>query len=241
MVNYEGIALNKRTQWIVDVLGKHNTVLDIGCGTGSISQHLGAMGYEVTGVDLDDDTIKECKKNNAYNNVKYVLGDGEKLNLPHKYDALITAEVIEHTIHPKGMIDTVSKYLNDDGIWIATIPNGYCLWELLVSRFIQKTRFTSWLYNSPHLYTKLTGSTTPFYSRNQTCLHINFYSFWRFKRLVENNGFKIISINHTDLGILPEWNSLRILKNIECKLADYVPHFMAGGWMMVIKKGDRIE
>ena len=74
MVNYEGVALEKRTKFIVsNVIDEKHTdlsILDIGCGNGSISSYLGALGYNVTGIDLDVNTVLECDRQNRFSNVK---------------------------------------------------------------------------------------------------------------------------------------------------------------------------
>jgi len=240
---YEGIALSKRTRFIINHVNYeqswHNEkirVLDIGCGTGSISTHLGELGCNVTGVDLDFNSVEECKRNNRLSNVDFLVQNAESMDLENKYDVVICSEIIEHTEHPDLIIKSIRRHLNKDGVGIISIPNGYCLWETVVSRFIQKSKIVGWLYHSPRLFKKLTGASTPFYSNNAFCFHINFFSYNRFKKLLLDNGFKIRLVKHSDLGIFPEWKGFRIFKKAECKIADYVPHFMAGGWLMVIEK-----
>lgn len=242
MVVYEGVALQKRTDFIIRQINqeslKHKsilTILDIGCGTGSISQHLGFLRYKVLATDLDDKSIAECKLNNKYQNVEFIVADAKTMGLNKKFDVIITSEIIEHVEHPELVVKNMKRHLNEDGIWLVSIPNGYCLWEIVVSRFIQKNGLVNWLYNSPKLMKKITGTNTPFYSNNAFCFHVNFFTYGKFRELIENNGFKIITVKHSDLGILPEWKSFRWLKKIECGIANIVPHFMAGGWLMVIK------
>ncbi len=156
--------------------------------------------------------------------------------MKREFDVVIASEVIEHVSHPELLLQTMDKHISEDGIGIISIPNGYCLWELVVSRFIQKGKLVSWLYKSPRLHRILTGGETPFYSKNVFCFHSHFFSFSRLKELLTSNSFKLSLIRHSDLGILPEWSWLRFLKRIECKLADYVPHSLAGGWLLVMEK-----
>ena len=244
-VSYEGAALAKRAAFVAQqvkmkALEKHNgqlTILDLGCGIGTIPFLLGSLGQKVTGVDLDAETISSCNQKNQFSNVTFIVGNAETLDLPQKFDVVIASEVIEHVPHPDLLIKTMTQHLADDGIGIISIPNGYCLWELMVSRFIQKGKLVSWLYKSPKLHKTLTGSDTPFYSKNAFCFHSHFFSFGRLRKLLASNGFQIQLVRHSDLGILPEWSWLRFLKRIECKLADCVPHSLAGGWLLVIDRG----
>ena len=242
---YEGAALTKRAtfmaQQVKSLADKNHgalTILDIGCGTGAIPFRLGALGYRVTGSDLDAESIASCNEKNKQPNVDFIVGDAKTMDLKRKFDVVIASEVIEHVPQPELLIKTMYRHLADGGIGIISIPNGYCLWEIVVSRFLQKGRLVSWLYRSPRLHKSLTGSDSPFYSKNVFCFHENFFSYGGFKKLVESNGFKIMLVRHSDLGILPEWSSMKILKKLECKIADYVPHALAGGWLLVTERTD---
>ena len=245
-IAYEGAALSKRAAFMaLQVQRKaeaqnHNgpAILDLGCGLGTVSFLLGSAGYKVTGVDLDSETIASCNAKNQSPNLTFVIGNAETLDLKQEFDVVIASEVIEHVGHPELLLQTMNKHLAKEGIGIVSIPNGYCLWELVVSRFIQKGKLVSWLYKSPKLHKALTGGDSPFYSKNVFCFHSNFFSFGKLKKLLAQNGFRILLVQHSDLGILPEWSWLRFLKRVECKLADYVPHFLAGGWLLVIA-GDK--
>jgi len=241
---YNGAALTKRASFIagqvrIQAQTRGNgqaTVLDLGCGLGTIPFLLGSKGYTVTAVDLDAATIAACQQKNGFPHVKFVTGNAENIDLGQKFDVVIASEVIEHVPHPGLLMETISRHLAKDGIAIISIPNGYCLWETVVSRFVQKGRLVSWLYKSPRLHKALTGSETPFYSKNVLCFHAHFFSFGRLEKLLAEHGFKISSVRHSDLGVLPEWWWLRALKRVECRLADYVPHSLAGGWLLVIRR-----
>ena len=50
-------------------------VIDIACGTGSYALELAALGFEVTGIDLDEEMIGRAKKKYASSNVTFLLAD----------------------------------------------------------------------------------------------------------------------------------------------------------------------
>jgi ubiquinone biosynthesis O-methyltransferase len=239
----KNVVINKRINFIVDQLmkrdaknGRTSSVLDLGCGIGINTVAVASLGCKVTAVDIDVESINYCEKHNRQPNVKYVVGNAETIDLGEKFDVILTSEVIEHVSHPELLLKNVAKHLRPDGIGIISIPNGYCLWELVVSRFLHKTNIVTWLYKSPKIYKKLTGSETPFMSKNVTSLHENFFTYGKLKRLLEREGFVILRTKHASLGILPEWDFFSSLKKIECKIADYVPHNLAGGWLLVVER-----
>ena len=243
---YEGAALRKRSAFVVEQVSLHArrkemsqiNVLDLGCGMGGMALALGELGHRVVGTDVDPATISFCRERNTSPNVTFAVGDGETLALGEEFDVVIASEVLEHTQHPDLLLATMNRHLADGGIGLLSVPNGYCLWELVVSRHIHRSRLVASLYGSRRAHKLLTGSETPFYSLNAFCFHSHFFSFRRLKELLAGNGFRIVSAGHSDLGILPEWSWLRPLKGIECRLADLVPHALAGGWLLVLVKNE---
>ena len=55
-------------------------ILDVGCGAGFLSNHLGALGHDVTGLDLSDDALAVAARHDPRHTVRYQRGDA--LNLP---------------------------------------------------------------------------------------------------------------------------------------------------------------
>ena len=214
-------------------------ILELGCGIGAISFPLSSLGYEVVGIDIDPNSISECNIRNSFPNAKYVVADAETVDLKEKFDVVIASEVLEHCPRPYKVLETLDRHLRPDGIGIVTVPNGYCLSELIFSRLFQKIGIHSLFHKLPRkLYTLLTGSPTPYYSLNVSCHHIHFFSFRRFFKLLSSHGFKISSVHNLDLGLLLDWKCLSALKRLECRLSDFAPHAVAGGWVFVIKKGE---
>ena len=88
MVIYKGVALEKRTQFIIKEISldlSAESILDIGCGTGSVATELGKSGYDVTAIDLDLKSIDECKQNNRLDNVEFLLQNAETMDLEKKF------------------------------------------------------------------------------------------------------------------------------------------------------------
>jgi len=71
--------------------GRPQTVIDLGCGTGSIAIPLAKRGYQVTGVDLSPEmlAIAHEKMKQAHVNVRWVEQDMRELDVPAA-DAVIS-------------------------------------------------------------------------------------------------------------------------------------------------------
>lgn len=212
------------------------TILEIGCGIGAISIPLSSLGHKVTGVDIDSKSISVCNESNQFPGAKYIVGDAEILDLQEKFDIVVCTEVMEHCPHPEKVAQTIKRHIAEGGIGIVSVPNGYCFSELVFSRLFQKIGVHSLFHRLPkNMYTALTGSPTPYYSANVACHHVQFFTFNKFSRLMSSSGFQILNVGNLDLGLILDWTWLSPLKQIECNIANFVPHFLSGGWVFVIK------
>jgi SAM-dependent methyltransferase len=218
-------------------------ILELGCGIGAITYPLSSLGYEVVGIDIDPDSIASCNARNSFPNATYAVGNAETLDLKEQFDVVIASEIIEHCPQPALVLQTLGRHLVQGGIGIVTVPNGYCLNELVFSWLFQKLGIASLFHRLPkRVYTFLTGSPTPYYSENIFCHHVQFFSFNKFGRLLVNNSFRVALVWNLDLGLFLDWKWLNPLKRIEFKLANLVPHSLAGGWVSVItRKGETVS
>ena len=217
-------------------------ILELGCGIGAISFPLSSLGYEVVGIDIDPNSISECNIRNSFPNAKYVVADAETLDLGEKFDIIIASEILEHCPQPDLVIKTLDRHLIEGGIGIVTVPNGKCFVEQVYGRLFGKLGIDSLFHKLPkRVYTLITGSPTPFYSMNIFCHHVQFFSFGKLRCLLNSHGFQLSYVRNLDLGLLLDWNWLSPLKRIECKLADFVPHSIAGGWVLVIKRKEKLD
>ncbi len=244
---YEDFLSRKRLSLIVEQVisfaqqkpASQLKVLDLGCGIGGMTFPLSSLGYQVVGIDIDPESVASCKSRNTFPNARYITGDAETLDLEEKFDVVIASEVIEHCSQPQLVIQTLDRHLVEGGIGIVTVPNGYCPYELAFSRFFRKIGIVTLFHKLPKkVYTFLTGSPSPYHSMNVLCDHVQFFSFTKFKSLLNGGGFQVLLVRNLSLGLLLDWKWLSPLKRIECKLADFVPHSIAGGWVFLIKRKD---
>jgi SAM-dependent methyltransferase len=92
------------------------SILDVGCGDGRLSNPLVERGVQVTGVDWSESRLGYC-------NFPTLCGDITKLDLPDKsFDGAICAEVIEH-LQPSKIAPVIAamKRLTQQG-FVITVP-----------------------------------------------------------------------------------------------------------------------
>ena len=96
-------------------------VLDLGCGTGYGTEILSKIAKRVIAVDIDKDQILWNVMNYKKDNIEFICHDMEDWNIP-KVDVAVAFETIEHTYHPKKVVDklkeSVKKYI------VVSVPVG---------------------------------------------------------------------------------------------------------------------
>ena len=130
-----------------------HTVLDLCCGTGSLTYELSLRGYELTGVDLSDDmlSIAEEKCRDLPNRPRFFCQGMERLRLPGRVDACVCCldsvnyvlkpqklqkafQRVYDVLEPGGMFlfdaDTPEKLESMDGqVFLDETENEFCVWR----------------------------------------------------------------------------------------------------------------
>lgn len=106
-------------------------LLDIGCGNGSVTARLAALGWSVVGVDPSSQGIALARKEHpavefhqmsAYEDLRARLGT---------FPVAISLEVVEHLYSPREYVRRAFEVLDDGGTLIVSTPyHGY--WKNLL-------------------------------------------------------------------------------------------------------------
>lgn len=141
-VDYEAWA-----DYIDRMLKKHGCpgkrLLDLGCGTGSISIPLAQKGYQVTGVDLSEEMLAVAreKSDERHLHIDWHRQDITSLNLVDEtgedlvFDAVIaTFDVFNHLTEPEELqmlFHALNPLLADEGVLLFDVQTPYKLQEYL--------------------------------------------------------------------------------------------------------------
>jgi len=117
------VSQNNKIQHIIKKLNiqQNQKILDIGCGWGSLAFDIAKhVNCEVTGITLSQNQfnycVKEAKKLNVGNQVKFKLIDYRELN--EKFDRIVSVGMFEHVGRKfyKKFFKKIENLLNDDGV-----------------------------------------------------------------------------------------------------------------------------
>ena len=153
----QDIPYDHMLQYMEALLQRHGvcpqTVLDLACGTGSMSVLLAKRGYNVLGADLSEDMLamawEKCAE--LENPPYFICQSMEKLRLPYTVDlAVCCLDSLNYVTDPKKCRQALQRVwdsLSDDGVFIFDInspeklrgldgqvfldenEDAYCVWR----------------------------------------------------------------------------------------------------------------
>lgn len=146
MSNYENFAdsydiltsnvdYEKRGAYFHEILVQNHVpegiLVDLACGTGSLSEYFARLNYDVIGVDASADMLEiaQNKKYESGSDIMYLNQTMQTLDLYGTIDAVICAlDSINHLLTPEEVqtaFDRVSLFLNPGGIFVFDVNSVY--------------------------------------------------------------------------------------------------------------------
>lgn len=99
-------------------------VLEIGCSNGYFSAALRDNGVYVYGVEpFSDEALRRGRVDDFFAGTVEDFCAAAPDELLQSFDAVIFGDVLEHLVDPKATILSASRFLKDDGVILASVPN----------------------------------------------------------------------------------------------------------------------
>ena len=115
-------------------------VLELGCGTGSMTELLSAKGYDMIGVDNSEDMLEIAmeKRLNSGHDILYLLQDMREFELYGTVRAVLSVcDSVNYVTDEEELQEVfclVNNYLDPQGIFIFDFNTEYKYWEIGHSR-----------------------------------------------------------------------------------------------------------
>lgn len=127
-VDYDG-----RAQYISELLKRSEigckTVLDLACGTGSLTVRLARLGYDMIGVDNSEDMLALARMKEEGGDILWLCQEGEELDLYGDIDcAICTLDSVNHILDFDELVRVfkrVSLFMNKGGRFIFDVNTAY--------------------------------------------------------------------------------------------------------------------
>jgi len=128
-------ALHKINPFRLEFMEKHQilagqSILDIGCGGGILSESMAKKEANVTGIDLAEEVLTVAKLHGLDSGIKvnYELTSAETHAETHAehYDIVTCMEMLEHVPEPASIIEAAAKSVKPGGwVFFSTLNRNY--------------------------------------------------------------------------------------------------------------------
>lgn len=150
------------------------TLLDVGCGDGTLAALVKSKYQKVYGVDISAEAIQRAERKGV--EAFQVNLNSEPLPFePDYFDTVTCLDVIEHVFDPRILIKEIHRVLKPEGEGFITTPNIRflrCLQSIIIDGRFPKTSGDSSLYDGGHLH---------------------YFTFKDVELLLEDAGFRVVA------------------------------------------------
>jgi 2-polyprenyl-3-methyl-5-hydroxy-6-metoxy-1,4-benzoquinol methylase len=209
-------------------IAKDNSILEIGCGTGSISQALMENGYiNISVNDIHINGLQYAKAFGLKNLYQFNLFDAPFVK---EFDVIAMFDVLEHLENDVEALQCAHKMLKNKGKVVLTVPAHMWLWSQDDARG-HKRRYT--LKTLHVALTKANFKIT--YNRY---FFISIMPLLLLRRFMHpDNGQPLEDINPDKININPIINKILLsICALENKLLNFLPNLMGGSIIVVAEK-----
>jgi trans-aconitate methyltransferase len=108
----------KKADALLDLLDPKpgERILDLGCGTGHLTNEIARRGAEITGLDASASMVAQARQN--YPKLKFELADATSFEFHEPFDAVFSNAVLHWVPEASRVIDCVARALKPDGRFV---------------------------------------------------------------------------------------------------------------------------
>jgi trans-aconitate methyltransferase len=103
----------------------HETILDLGCGTGDLTQKISTSCKEVIGLDNSIDMIQVAES--KYKEISFFHKDAKDFKLNRLFDAVFSSSVLHWITEPEIVIKNINSHLKTGGRIVAEFGGKGCV------------------------------------------------------------------------------------------------------------------
>lgn len=111
-----------RSAFLDWVGGRHERVLDVGCGVGSNAPWFRRHGaVEIVGVELDEPSAEQAAQ--AFDRVIRMPIERAMLDLEGPFDLIVCADILEHLVDPWRVVEQLARLSTGSTVLAVSAPN----------------------------------------------------------------------------------------------------------------------
>lgn len=143
--SYEQKRVNNKLSHILDGFGKNARILEIGAGTGNLTQKLVQKGFKnITCIDISSEMLKIMKRKINSENISTIVTDVDYFLHKNKfnYDIILISSVLHHLPDYENTLNDLKKVLRSNGvIYITHEPFKHNLDKNIFYKFITRVDY----------------------------------------------------------------------------------------------------
>lgn len=216
-------------------------VLEVGCSNGrNISDPLARFGYNVTGIDIHEESIEYARRATPLPNARFICENLSDLPSSEQFDIAVLSDVLEHVDDPAAICRGSIRHLAPDGFVLISIPNGFGPYEL-EQRFLKRSGL-GWFLNAARRTigralrrpSSMAGKPVGGAAYNYDSGHVQFFHLDDFEALLARVGLRVVERANGALfgGTLTAlvFGRFRSVVVASLKLADHLPQRWVTTW-----------
>ncbi|HEX2674750.1 MAG TPA: methyltransferase domain-containing protein, partial [Polyangiaceae bacterium] len=135
-------------------------ILDLGCGTGTLTAEIARQGAQVTGVDRSREMIASARE--KYSDLAFDVADGQDLAYAARFDAVFSNAALHWMPRASDVLRGIERALVPGGRFVAEFGGAGCVQtvvsavaEVLREWTIDPAPYITWFFPSPGRYAGL--------------------------------------------------------------------------------------
>lgn len=210
----DNIPYEEWTKYVIDLLKEYHVrdglVLDLGCGTGNMTELLATFGYDMIGIDNAEDMLEVAmeKRTASGHDILYLLQDMRTFELYGTVKAIVSiCDSINYITEEDELLNVfrlVNNYLDPKGIFIFDFNTVYKYREILGNQTIAEDRedcsfiWNNYYYedeqiNEYELNLFIKEQNSNLYRKYQETHYQKAYDLDTIKRLMAQSGLEYIT------------------------------------------------
>ncbi|NET36630.1 MAG: methyltransferase domain-containing protein [Cyanothece sp. SIO1E1] len=138
--------------------GEH--ILDLGCGTGQLTQKLAAVGAAVRGIDHAPAMIEQARRN--YPHLRFAVADARDFQVEQPLDAVFSNAVLHWIQDAKAVMEQIGLALKPGGRFVAEFGGKGCVQTIITAldNTLKAMGYASSYASSPWYFPSISEYTT---------------------------------------------------------------------------------
>ncbi len=225
----QDVPYEQWVEYILKLMSKFNCkpemILDLGCGTGTVTGLLAQKGYDMIGLDLSEDMLMRAKEKAKQANldILYLCQDMTSFELYGTVGCILSVcDSLNYIVSETELLEVfklVHNYLEPEGLFIFDMNTEYKFQEVMGDQVFAETFhdcayiWDNYYYEEEKineyiltLFTEKKG----LYERSEETHHEKAYSLEQIKGLIKASGLKLEAIYHDNTFEAPKKTTERV-------------------------------